>query len=111
MVKKERIIYILIIISLILFIIFTLNHFNSLRRSETIPSKVPYTVSWTYKEGEVIEFQKDDLVFDENWKQIEASNVEVNTYFYNLSPGRYYLLTRSTSNDSSSFDIITIIIE
>lgn len=65
-----------------------------------------YQVSWVYKEGQIIELDETDLLYDMNDTLINPAKTDKSNSYYNLPSGEYRLVKVDYEED-----IIKIIVE
>lgn len=62
------------------------------------PSVKEYTLQWTFYEGELIQLDTGDLLFDSNDVQLAPTYQDDDTLYYELPKGEYKLLTTDYLN-------------
>lgn len=100
--KREKHIYFIFIIVVLCMVILILNY-----KREPASKKVAHTIRWSYKEGETVQLDLADLLYDNEGILVSPTSVDKENAFYELPKGVYYF----TDNDELINKKIEIAVE
>lgn len=87
--KKKIIIGVIILFCISVLLYIDRQNHPIVRKEE----KVKYTVQWTFKEGEVVDLGKEEILYKQTEKLTPDLELNDRTYYY-LPKGQYKLITR-----------------